>query len=159
MRTLTTATKTISKKPFNLKAAALKHGWRSGLEEALGQQLDDAEVRYEYEKLTISYLPSPKPKKYKPDYVLLDNGIIVEGKGRFETPDRQKHLLVKAQHPDLDIRFVFSNSRARISKQSRTTYAMWCLSKGFQYADKTIPLAWLEEEPNIKSLAAIAALR
>lgn len=159
MRARTKRAATISRKPFNLKATALKNGWRSGLEEVLGKQLDDAGIRYEYEKLTVSYIPSPKPKRYKPDYVLLDNGIIVEGKGRFETPDRQKHLLVKAQHPDLDIRFVFSNARARISKQSRTTYAMWCLSKGFPYADKTIPLAWLEEPPNIKSLAAIAALR
>lgn len=125
----------------------------------LGKQLDTAKVRYEYEKLTIRYLPKPKVKRYKPDFVLLDNGIIVESKGRFQAPDRQKHEAIQAQHPGLDIRFVFSNSRARISKQSRTTYAMWCESRGFKYADKTIPLAWLEEKPNHTSLAAIAALR
>jgi hypothetical protein len=146
-------------KPFNLKAAALKAGWRSGLEEALGKQLVDAKIRHEYEKLTVRYLPRPKERRYKPDFVLLDNGIIIESKGRFITADRQKHLEIQAQHPDLDIRFVFSNSRARISKQSRTTYAMWCVGKGFDYADKEIPLAWLEAPPNIKSLAAIEALR
>jgi hypothetical protein len=142
-----------------VRAAALKHGWRSGLEEALGKQLTDADVRYEYEKLVVPFIPRPKKRRYKPDFVLLDNGIIVESKGRFLTADRQKHLEIQAQHPDLDIRFVFSNARARISKQSRTTYAMWCISKGFKWADKTIPLAWLDAPPNERSLAAIAALK
>jgi hypothetical protein len=99
-----------------------------------------------------------KPRKYTPDFIITDNGIIVETKGRFVTADRQKHLLVKAQYPDLDIRFVFSNSRTRISKQSDTTYGMWCEQKGFRYADKKYPVAWLSEAPNAASLAAIAAL-
>jgi len=51
--------------------------------------------------------------------------------------------LVKEQHPEKDIRFVFSNSRSRISKKSSTTYAMWCEKYGFKYADKHIPLEWL----------------
>ena len=136
----------------------MKHGWRSGLEEVLGQQLDLEKVRYTYEQLTIPFIPRPKQRRYKPDFVLLDNGIIVESKGRFITADRQKHLEVQAQHPDLDIRFVFSNSRARISKQSQTSYALWCQSKGFQYADKRIPLEWIREFPNEKSLAAIKRL-
>jgi hypothetical protein len=86
-----------------------------------------------------------KKAKYTPDF-LLPNGIIVETKGRFLTEDRQKHLLIQAQHPELDIRFVFSNSRARISKASSTTYAMWCEKHGFRYADKLIPQAWLMEK-------------
>lgn len=74
---------------------------------------------------------------------MLANGIVVETKGRFITADRQKHLLVKAQHPDLDIRFVFSNSRTRISKTSKTTYADWCRKYGFMFADKSIPPEWM----------------
>jgi hypothetical protein len=80
--------------------------------------------------------------KYTPDFVL-PNGIIVETKGRFVVADRQKHLFVKAQHPELDIRFVFSNSKAKISKTSKTTYADWCTQHGFKYADKEIPNEWL----------------
>jgi hypothetical protein len=53
-------------------------------------------------------------------------------------------LLIKEQHPELDIRFVFSNSKTRISKQSKTTYADWCRTKGFQFADKKIPQEWLK---------------
>ena len=121
-------------------------------------QLEGLGVPYEYETLRIPYLPSMKPKRYTPDYTLLRNGIIIETKGRFVTADRQKHKLIKEQHPDLDIRFVFSNSRQRISKQSKTTYAVWCETNGFQYADVHIPISWITEPPNRKSLAAIRRL-
>jgi hypothetical protein len=101
-------------------------------------------VEYEYEKHIIRYTSPPKAHKYTPDFKL-PNGIIVETKGRFLTADRQKHLLIKAQHPELDIRFVFSNSKTKISKQSKTSYADWCDKHGFQYADKWIPDEWHQE--------------
>ena len=66
-------------------------------------------------------------------------------KGRFVLEDRKKHLLVKQQHPELDIRFVFSNSKNKINKKSKTTYADWCEKNGFKYADKVIPDEWFEE--------------
>jgi hypothetical protein len=117
----------------------MAEGWRSGLEEATGENLTARGVRFEYEPFRIPFLQPVKPRHYTPDYVLLANGIIVETKGRFVTQDRQKHLLVKQQYPDLDIRFVFSRSSTRISKQSQTTYAAWCQHKGFLFADKVIP--------------------
>ncbi len=138
------------------KSAGIKHGWRSGLEDSIALEL--ASLDYEYEKLTIPFMQPVKPRKYTPDFVLLRTGIIIETKGRFVTADRQKHLLVKAQHPDLDIRFLFSNARARISKQSATTYAMWCYQKGFLYAHRHVPIEWLQAKPNLASLRAIAQL-
>jgi hypothetical protein len=144
--------------PLSQQDAALKHGWRSGLEDEIGEQLAEAGIAYRYEDLTIQYTQPLKPRRYTPDFEL-PNGIIIETKGRFVTADRQKHLLVKQQHPDLDIRFVFSNPNQRISKQSKTTYAMWCESKGFKYAKGRIPHQWLRERTNVKSLAAIRKLR
>lgn len=100
----------------------------------------------------IGYTKPQKSARYTPDFVIhntdgeLNKSLIVETKGRFLTQDRAKMLLVKAQHPDLDIRFVFSNSKQRISKQSKTTYAMWCEKNGFLYADETIPKEWLDEQ-------------
>jgi hypothetical protein len=126
--------------------AATRTTPRSGLEELLARQLEAAGVQAAYESVRIDYIKPEKKAKYTPDWVL-PNGIIVESKGRFVTEDRQKHLLVKAQHPELDIRFVFSNSRQRISKASPTTYAAWCEKNGFAYADKFIPQAWLQETP------------
>lgn len=148
-----------SSKSLTAKQVALKYGFRSGLEEKIAADLTSKEVRFTYEELTIPYVKPAKPSKYTPDFDLLKNGIIVESKGRFLTEDRAKHLLVKAQHPDLDIRFVFSNSKAKINKRSPTTYAMWCEKNGFAYADKSVPEAWLKEPPNLKSLAAIDKLR
>jgi hypothetical protein len=140
------------------RSAGLKEGWRSGLEEENCERLKTLGVSYEFEKLTINYVQPVKPRRYTPD-ILLPNGIIIETKGRFVTADRQKHLLVQEQHPDLDIRFVFSNPNTRISKQSQTTYARWCEAKGFLYAKLHIPLQWIKEPVNAKSLRAIDALK
>lgn len=120
-------------------------GYRSGLEEKLAAQLSQAGVPAEYETMTIPYEKPASKHRYTPDFVL-PNGIIIESKGRFVTADRSKHLLVKKQHPHYDIRFVFSTSKARISKTSKTTYAAWCEKYGFLYADKLIPVEWLKEK-------------
>ena len=126
------------------KALGVAHGYRSGLEEQVSRQLVAAGINAAYEETKIAYVQPEKGRKYTPDFVL-PNGIVIETKGRFLTDDRQKHLLVKAQHPNLDIRFVFSRSATTISKASKTTYAMWCEKNGFKYADKLIPVAWLIE--------------
>jgi hypothetical protein len=126
------------------KQVAIKYGFRSGLEERVAEQLDQLGIEYTYEKVKLKYIKPASQHVYTPDFVLA-NGIIVETKGRFLAPDRQKHILVKRHNPDLDIRFVFSNSNARISKTSKTTYAMWCRKYGYQFADKTIPKEWLNE--------------
>tara|TARA_R110002126_G_scaffold213495_2_gene359967 strand:- start:248 stop:595 length:348 start_codon:yes stop_codon:yes gene_type:complete len=83
-------------------------------------------------------------RTYTPDF-LLPNGILIETKGRFTTEDRKKHLEIKKQHPALDIRLVFTNSKAKIRKGSKTTYGMWCDKHKFMYADKDVPQDWIEE--------------
>ena len=132
------------RKPFTAKQAGLKHGYRSGLEERIAEQLDKLGVEYKYEEVKLKYIKPASEHIYTPDFVL-PNGIIVETKGRFLALDRQKHLLVRKNNPTLDIRFVFSNSNARISKTSRTTYAAWCEKNGFLFNDKIIPESWLNE--------------
>lgn len=133
-----------TKRSLTAKQVAAKYGFRSGLEERIAEQLDKAGVEYTYEKLKLDYVKPASKHVYTPDFVL-SNGIIIETKGRFLLADRQKHILVKRHNPTLDIRFVFSNSNARISKASTTTYAQWCIKNGFKYADKTIPEEWMDE--------------
>ena len=109
-------------------------------------QLDALDVTYQYEKGKIEYETPAEKHTYLPDFRVVrfsNNSMIIETKGRFETKDRKKHLLIKAQHPTLDLRFVFSNPNQRISKQSQTTYAMWCEKNGFLYAKGFIPKEWL----------------
>ena len=133
-----------TKRKLSAKQVAKKYGFRSGLEERIAEQLDKAGVDYTYEEVKVKYIKPASQHVYTPDFVLA-NGIIVETKGRFLMADRQKHILVKRHNPTLDIRFVFSNSNARISKTSRTTYASWCEKNGFLFADKQIPEEWFNE--------------
>jgi hypothetical protein len=129
-------------------AHGIANGYRSGLEDKVAEQLSAAGLPVEYETLTIHYTKPVKASRYRPDFVM-PNGIIIETKGRFLTADRQKHKLIKDQHPLLDIRFVFSRSLTKLSKASKTSYAAWCEQYGFQYADKLIPKAWINE-PNVR---------
>lgn len=101
-------------------------------------------MSFTYETLKIPYTIPASPHTYTPDFVL-ENGVIIESKGLFSVEDRKKHLLVKAQHPEYDIRFVFQNPHARLYKGSPTTYAMWAEKNGFKWAKKTIPEEWLKE--------------
>lgn len=124
-------------------AHGIKHGYRSGLEDKISKQLQESGVSFEYETLKIQYEVN-ETRRYTPDFIL-PNGIIIETKGRFVAADRKKHLLIQQQHSELDIRFVFSNSRAKLSKGAKSTYGEWCEKHGFLYADKQIPEEWLSE--------------
>lgn len=130
------------KNPYSKKAVAAKYGFRSGLEMDIDASLKDQGIDGEYEQHVIEYVKPETKHKYHPDFKL-PNGIFVETKGRFLADDRKKHILIKKQRPDLDIRFLFQNSKTKISKGSKTTYADWCIKHGFQYADKVIPEDWL----------------
>lgn len=126
------------------KERGLVEGYRSGLEEAVAEQIAGAGLPVLFEQEKIEYSKPARKAKYTPDFKL-PNGIYIETKGRFVTEDRQKHILIKDQHPHLDIRFVFSNPNTKISKKSPTTYAMWCDKHGFKYAAKRIPVEWMNE--------------
>jgi hypothetical protein len=121
----------------------VKSGYRSGLEDRVGEQLKRLGVDAQYESVKIKYRLEEE-RTYTPDWKL-PNGIFVETKGRFVSDDRKKHLLVRAQHPTYDIRFVFTNSAAKINKGSKTSYADWCTKQGFKFADKLIPESWVKE--------------
>ena len=130
------------------KSRGIKHGYRSGLEDRTAKQLSDAGKPVIYEQEKIAFVWPARPTTYRPDFkiVTASGGFFyVETKGRFTVSDRQKHLLIREQRPELDIRFVFSNQNAKLYKGSPTTYAMWCEKHGFVYANKTIPDAWLLE--------------
>lgn len=121
-----------------------KRTYRSGLEEKNVELLKSLSIDPHYEEYYLNYTIPESVHKYTPDFVL-PNGIIIETKGVFDADDRKKHLLIKEQHPELDIRFVFSRSKTPIYKGSKTTYASFCEKNGFKYADKFIPEEWINE--------------
>ncbi|ASD51028.1 endonuclease I [Pasteurella phage PHB01] len=129
----------------NPKFTARRTGvFRSGLESTVSKQLESRGIAYEYEQWQVPYVVPASKHIYTPDF-LLPNGIFIETKGLWEADDRKKHLLIREQYPDLDIRLVFSNSNTKIYKGSPTSYAEWCEKHNIKFADKTIPIAWLRE--------------
>lgn len=117
--------------------------YRSGLEDELAAWLKDKQKRVRYEELKVEW-EDLKYRTYTPDFVL-DNGIIIESKGIFDNDDRRKHREIKKQHPELDIRFVFSNARAKLFKGAKSRYCDWCDKYGFKWSHRVIPEEWLQE--------------
>ena len=138
---------TVSSSGNRLKEIGIRHGFRSGLEDKIAKQITEAGLKVEYETDRVEYEVPKRKAKYTPDFKLPKQGgfFYVETKGIWDTADRQKHLLIKEQQPDLDIRFVFSNANSKLYKGSKTTYASYCDKQGFMYAHKTIPEEWLTE--------------
>jgi hypothetical protein len=121
-------------------------GFKSSLEARVAKQIQEQTGKpADYEQETIEYTVPECAHKYRPDF-RLPNGIIVESKGIFDAEDRKKHLLIKTQHPLLDIRFVFTRSAAPIYPKAKTTMAEWCQKHGFLYGDKLIPPSWFKEK-------------
>ena len=130
--------------PHKIRKEAIKYGYRSRLEHKITMALDTIKYNYDYESIKIEW-EDLAYRTYTPDFIL-NNGIIIETKGRFLTADRRKHLCIKKQHPKLDIRFVFTNSRSKLSKGAKSTYAEWCIKHDFRYYDRIIPEDWLKEK-------------
>ena len=126
---------------------AYLRGYRSGLEVTIAEQIKSCGIEVKYETECIFYEWPPRMSRYTPDFLIPTKTgyFLVETKGRFVPADRQKHLLIKKQFPEKDIRFVFSNQNQKLYKGSKTSYANWCDKHGFTYANKTIPDAWFNE--------------
>jgi len=146
------------KKPNFYGKHHCKGDYRSGLEKINQDYLRKKGIKYGYESRKIPFIEPAKKRHYTPDF-FLPNGIVIETKGRFLSKDRQKHLLVRDQHPDLEIRFVFSRAKTPIYSRSKTTLAMWCEKYGFKWAEKLIPDEWIKEPKNGLWVKAVKALK
>lgn len=129
-----------SNRHSDTRRAAVAAGFRSGYEQFIAGLLDEAEVYWEYESQKIKY--QNKPSVYTPDFTL-ENGVIIEAKGRFTPSDRAKHLLIHEQHPDKRICLVFQYDNT-LSKGSNTRYTEWCEKHGIPCAVNDIPREWLK---------------
>ena len=143
---------------YPARQRAIQAGYRSGLEERVQEQLRLLKCDAKFEPFKIPYLVPASKHTYLPDFVL-PNGIVIETKGRWDLASRKKHKLLKEQYPDLELRMVFSNSRAKISKGAKSRYSDICERLGILYADKEVPVDWVTEPANKKSLKAIKLIQ
>jgi len=127
---------------------AIKHGFRSGLEDKVNDMLKENGKSFSYESEKISYIQPETKHNYTPDFVMnkmIGGKMYIETKGRWVKTDRLKFDLIFEQYPGIDIRFVFQNPNAKLYKGSKTTYAQYCDKKGWRWAKKEIPEEWLKE--------------
>jgi len=129
---------------ITVDAAGRKHGFRSGLEEKIINQLKEAGLEPNYEAVKFEYIIPESKHIYTPDFPLCKK-IVIETKGRWVVEDRQKMLLLIKQYPDVEFRMVFYNANQKIKKGSKTSYADWCDKHGIKWANKQIPIEWLHE--------------
>lgn len=133
-------------------------GRRSKFEDRIAEELDEKDIKYTYETWSYEY-DEPLRKNlarcsecnstnllrtgwYTPDF-FLENGVIIETKGRFTAADRRKMLAVKEGHPELDIKMLFMRDN-KIHKRSETKYSDWCEANGYDYSINEVKAEWLE---------------
>lgn len=121
--------------------------YRNKLERSAGAQLIEAGIPFCYEGEWIKYIVPEREAKYLPDFRPKGSHIIIETKGWFGRDgarQRQKLILLKEQHPELDFRILFQDANKTIYKDSPTTYAKWAGDHGFHWATGgIIPKSWL----------------
>lgn len=123
--------------------------FKSKFEKKLHGELADVGIESNYEKERIEYTID---YKYNPDFpVIKKDGefMFLEAKGLFEAEDRRKHVAIKKQQPQHDIRFVFYSDK-KTTKTGKMKYSDWCNKYGFKYCIQTIPEEWLNELKNYK---------
>lgn len=142
-------------------ALTIEPTYRSKLEERVAEQLEKGGVAYAHEAQWVRYVVPEREAKYLPDFSD-PNGcpIIIEAKGRFgggnprfrqsnsndSAKERQKLILLKEQHPELDFRLIFERASSPIYPKSPTSQGKWATDHGFKWSDKGIvPQAWIDE--------------
>jgi hypothetical protein len=128
---------------YKPKYNAYTEGHRSGLEDAFRDLCDKEGLTVGYETDTIPFDTPPQKRRYKPDWTV-GEGCYIETKGRFTVQDRKKAILVKEQHPDIRILYVFQRSGNTISKASKTSYADWCKKNEIAYCDFRETEVWMK---------------
>lgn len=107
---------------------------RSKLEEKFESILQESNIKYCYETTVIPYTVPSSDHKYTLDWTI-SNGVLIETKGYLsDLAERRKYLLIKEQHPDIDIRFVFVNVN-KLCGGMKMTHGEWAKKHGFKYCD------------------------
>lgn len=136
---------------------------RSKFEEKIAKQLEDADRGWVYEHYSFDYFKKVRSAKcsecdskevlqkhsYTPDFFVIEPGFFIETKGIFSPSDRAKMLLMKEQHPKVEIRLVFQRDNKipvrgkQPRKKKPTSYTEWAKFHGFKYAVGEVPKEWL----------------
>ena len=130
-------------------------GYRSGYEKDVAESLAEAVHSARYEAASLRYEVRAW-RRYLPDFLLPEQAIVIEAKGRFTAADRAKMLLIKRQYPALDICILLQNPKDKLTP--RMTAGDWCVKHGFPFArGPKIPTAWACHKPSSAARATFDA--
>jgi hypothetical protein len=123
---------------------------RSKLEERFEQIIKPSGVLYGYEITKIPYTIPESSHQYIADWTF-PNKLYIETKGYLsDYTERRKYVMLKEQHPELDLRFVFVNPK-KLCGGTKMTHGEWADKYGFQWCsitDRDIILKWIKHEDN-----------
>lgn len=107
---------------------------RSKLEIDVARVLNEIGVDWSYEKTKLNYTVPESEHTYTVDFTV--GNLLLEGKGILsDVTERRKYELIKKQHPDLDIRFIFDNPN-KLCMRTKMTHGAWAEKNGFPYCGK-----------------------
>lgn len=115
---------------------AYANGYRSKFELDVAKWFSEQSISVEYEPCKIKYTVPESQHSYTPDFQVKKNtSIYLEAKGYFSAADRKKMIHVIRSNPEITFRMILQNSSMKISKRSKTTYAMWCDKNKIEWCD------------------------
>ena len=106
----------------------LSAGYRSGLESRFQAACEEKGWKFPYEQDKIKYVIPASNHTYTPDFTVTNN-VYIETKGLWTSVDRKKAILIKQQHPEVNILYVLYRNQ-KLSKKSSTTYLDWAAKNG-----------------------------
>lgn len=146
---------------------AIEAGFSSMFEMQFSEYLKKFSISYEYE--TEKFVWGKKPvlgecrdcggenvatyRTYRPDFILekLDGTkMYIELKGKFTPENRTKMREIKKTYPDIDLRIIFQQSKNKLTKGAKKTYAQWATNKNYPYiccnnGPAFLPDEWIKE--------------
>lgn len=109
--------------------------FKSKLEEKVWAVLKKEFSAVKYEPQRFKFIQPEVERTYIPDFKTGRSNIFIEAKGKLDLETRKKMVWFRDSNPTVRIIFLFMNPDNKITKRSKTTYAMWATDNGFEWLD------------------------
>ena len=120
-----------------------ERGHRSKLETRVEDALQSQGLSFRYEKESFVYY---RKGRYTPDFTVDgEHPFHIEVKGYWFPADRSRILAVVTNNPDMRLLVALQAPNNKITKTSKTTYAMWCQKHGICWSTIPIPQEVLDQ--------------
>ena len=113
----------------------LMPSFKSKLEEKVWATLKREYPTVKYEPQKFKFIQPEIERTYIPDFKTGRSNIFLEAKGKLDLETRKKMIWFRDSNPTIRIIFLFQNPDNKITKRSKTTYAMWATDNGFEWLD------------------------